>query len=96
LDVVQDRAVMLGAGLITGVDQTGERITHAREFGEAQLQVGDARAGHRPSLVVLDVVEGEPESLSAFDEAHDPHRIGGVGAIPDRVRSAAGSKPRRS
>src|SRR5260370_17182341 len=47
LDVVQDRAVTLGAGLITGVDQPGERITHAGEVLDAALQVGDSHPGHR-------------------------------------------------
>ncbi len=31
---------------------------------------------------VLDVVEGESELLGAVDEAHYPHRIEGVGAVP--------------
>ena len=92
--MLQNRAVTLGPGLITGIDQTSERITHARQFVDAQLQVCDPGAGHRPGLVagvgstlgqvqqVLDVVEGEPELLSAFDEAHHSHRVGGIGAIP--------------
>lgn len=91
---MQDGAVTLGAGLITGVDQTGERITHAGEFVDAQLQVGDPGAGHRPGLLagvgsalgevqqVLDVVEGESELFSALDETHHPHRVRGIGAIP--------------
>ena len=91
---MQDRAVTLGAGLITGVDQPGERITHANEFVDALLQVGDAGAGHRPGLVarcgstvgqvqqVLDVIEGEAELLGTLDEPHYPHRVGGVGAVP--------------
>ena len=37
-EVPQDWAVTLGAGLITGIDQAGERITHAREFLDAVLQ----------------------------------------------------------
>jgi hypothetical protein len=37
--VLQNRAVTLGPGLITGIDQTGERITHARQFFDAQLSV---------------------------------------------------------
>jgi hypothetical protein len=31
---------------------------------------------------VLDVVEGESELLGTLDEAHHPHCVGGVGAVP--------------
>src|SRR6516225_11682640 len=51
LDVVQDRAVTPGAGLITRVDQPGQCVTHADEVGDAVLQVGDASAGHRLGVV---------------------------------------------
>lgn len=91
---MQNRAVPLGTRLITGVDQAGECITHAGEFVYPSLQVGDPNSGHRPGLVagigsalgqmqqILDLVEGESQLLSALDEAHHPHRLGGIGAIP--------------
>jgi hypothetical protein len=31
---------------------------------------------------ILDVVEGESELLGTLDEAHHPHRVGGIGAVP--------------
>src|SRR6516162_2805888 len=51
LRCLQDRAVALRPGLITGIDQAGERITDSREFLDALLEVGDAGAGHCPSLL---------------------------------------------
>src|SRR5882757_6512003 len=80
LDVAQDRAVTPSAGLITGVDQPGQCVTHAGEGLDAVLHVGDANAGHRLGVVTgggptvgqvqqfLDVIEGEAELLGTLDE----------------------------
>ncbi len=50
-DVVQDRALAFGAGLAAGVNQPGKRVAHAGEFVDAQLQVIDPAAGHRPGFI---------------------------------------------
>jgi len=93
LDVVQDRAVALAAGLITGIHQASERVTHTRKFVDAPLEVGDPAACHRLRLLarigttvrqmqqILNVVEGETKLLCTLDEPDHLHRVGGVNPI---------------